>query len=72
MNPVFWPVLGTGLLLSLLITFWLLWPLRGRPADTGLPARQLSARVYKERLQELNADHMSQRIDSETYAALKL
>lgn len=72
MNPVFWPVLGTGLLLSLLITFWLLWPLRGRPADTGLPARQLSARVYKERLQELNADHMSQRIDAETYAALKL
>lgn len=72
MNVVFLPVLLASVLLTLLVAFWLLWPLRGRQIDLGLPARQLSARVYRDRLDELNADLMAQRIDAESYAALKL
>lgn len=72
MMPTLLPLFLSALLLSLLTGFFLLWPLRGRAADVGLPARQLATRVYRERLQELNADHMAGRIDAEGYAQLKL
>ena len=65
------PMALAALLLTLLVTFWLLWPLRGRAAaDAGAVA--LRTRVYRERLQELNADLMVGRTDTETYASLKL
>lgn len=72
MSPVLLPVLLTCLLLAVLTAFWLLWPLRGKRLDAGQSSRVLTARVYRERLQELNADHMASRIDVDTYAALKL
>ncbi len=72
MNPVLLPIVLSCLLLALLTTFWLLWPLRGKTTDSGQSVRALGARVYRERLQELNADHMTSRIDADTYAALKL
>ncbi len=72
MSPVLLPILLSSLLLAVMTAFWLLWPLRGKTLDVGAPTRALSARVYRERLQELNADHMASRIDVETYAALKL
>lgn len=72
MSPVLLPILLSSLFLAVLTAFWLLWPLRGKALDTGEPTRALSARVYRERLHELNADHMASRIDVDTYAALKL
>lgn len=72
MMPTLLPLFLAALLLALLTGFLLLWPLRGRAADAGLPARQLATRVYRERLQELNADHMANRIDADAYAQLKL
>lgn len=72
MSPVLLPVLLSCLLLAVLTAFWLLWPLRGKVLDAGQSSRALSARVYRERLQELNADHMASRIDADTYAVLKL
>lgn len=72
MSPVLLPVLLAGLLLTLLTAFWLLWPLRGRDADSDAPARALGTRVYRERLQEINADLMSSRIDADSYAVLKI
>lgn len=72
MNVVLLPILLACLLLTILVAFWLVWPLRGHAIDLGLPARQLSTRVYRERLQELNADLMAARIDADAYATLKL
>lgn len=72
MMPTLLPLFLAAGLLALLTGFFLLWPLRGRAADAGLPARQLATRVYRERLQELNADHMAGRLDAEAYAQLKL
>ena len=72
MNPVLLPILLSCLLLALLTAFWLLWPLRGKGPDAGQSARLLGMRVYRERLDELNADHIGGRLDADTYAALKL
>ena len=66
------PMLLVALLLTLLVVFALIWPLRGRAVATGQSVRQLSAQVYRERLDELNADLSTGRLDAETYAALKL
>jgi len=72
MSPFLTPLLLACLLLALLTALWLLWPLRGGAADAGQSPRALGLRVYRERLDELNADHMHSRIDADTYAALKL
>lgn len=66
------PVILASLLLALLVVAWVLWPLRGPGPDRGLEARQLGSRVYRERLQELNADLSTGRVDADTYATLKL
>ena len=66
------PMLLVALLLTLLVVFALIWPLRGRAVATGQSVRQLSAQVYRDRLDELNADLSTGRLEAETYAALKL
>lgn len=66
------PMLLAALLLTLLVVFALLWPLRGRQVSAGQTVRQLSAQVYRDRLAELNADLTAGRLDAETYAQLKL
>lgn len=66
------PVLLAALLLAVLTTFFLLWPLRGRALDRGQSARELGTRVYRERLQELNADLSTGRLDADGYAQLKV
>jgi len=66
------PMLLLALLLTLLVVFALIWPLRGRAIATGQSVRQLSAQVYRDRLDELNADLSTGRLEAETYAALKL
>jgi len=66
------PMLLVALLLTLLVVFALLWPLRGRNVNAGHSVRQLSAQVYRDRLDELNADLSTGRLEAETYAQLKL
>lgn len=66
------PMLLAALLLTLLVVFALLWPLRGRSLSIGQTVRQLSAQVYRDRLNELNADLSTGRLEAETYAQLKL
>lgn len=66
------PMLLAALLLTLLVVFVLIWPLRGRAIATGQSVRQLSAQVYRDRLDELNADLSAGRLEADTYAALKL
>lgn len=66
------PMLLVALLLTLLVVFALLWPLRGRALATGHAVRQLGAQVYRDRLDELNADLSNGRLEAETYASLKL
>ena len=66
------PMLLAALLLTLLVVFALLWPLRGRSVSIGQTVRQLSAQVYRDRLNELNADLSTGRLEAETYAQLKL
>lgn len=66
------PILLAALLLAVLTTFFLLWPLRGRHLDRGQSARDLGTRVYRERLQELNADLSTGRLDADGYAQLKV
>lgn len=72
MSPLMWPLLLSALLLSLLTVLALLWPLRRSSAGQGASLRSLSARVYRERLDELNSDLMAARIDADAYAQLKL
>lgn len=66
------PILLAALLLAVLTTFFLLWPLRGRHLDRGQSVRDLGTRVYRERLQELNADLSTGRLDADGYAQLKV
>lgn len=72
MSPLLWPLLLSALLLSLVAVLALLWPLRRQTAGQGASLRGLSARVYRERLDELNSDLMAERIDADAYAQLKL
>lgn len=66
------PVLLSAFFVALLVTFCLLWPLRGRQVEAGLASQQLAQRVYKDRLAELNNDLNADRISSAEYANLKL
>lgn len=72
MMPTLLPLFLAALLLAVLAGLLLLWPLRGRGADAGESARALATRVYRDRLQELNADFMANRIDTDAYAQLKV
>ncbi|MDP1540398.1 MAG: c-type cytochrome biogenesis protein CcmI [Moraxellaceae bacterium] len=72
MSPVLTPLYLLALLLALIVVMAVIWPLRGRARSQSNSLQTLAARVYRERLDELNADHMASRIDADAYATLKL
>jgi cytochrome c-type biogenesis protein CcmH len=72
MSPVLIPLYLLALLLSLITVMIVIWPLRGKAQTDSNRLQALAARVYRERLDELNADHMANRIDADAYATLKL
>jgi len=72
MSPVLTPLYLLALLLALVVVMAVIWPLRGRARSQSNSLQTLAARVYRERLDELNADHMAGRIDADAYATLKL
>lgn len=72
MSPVLMPLYLLALLLSLIVVMAVIWPLRGKAQTDSNRLQTLAARVYRERLDELNADHMANRIDADAYATLKL
>lgn len=72
MSPVLMPLYLLALLLSLIVVMAVVWPLRGKAHTDSNRLQTLAARVYRERLDELNADHMASRIDADAYATLKL
>ncbi len=72
MSPVLMPLYLLALLLSLIVVMAVIWPLRGKAQTDSNCLQTLAARVYRERLDELNADHMANRIDADAYATLKL